>query len=118
MEWEDPPMARRFTGKDVLRQAFLTHLAVAPDGSSAVYGRRTIEGGAYRTRIWRVPLAGGRTEQITTGDTDIRPRFSQDCKSLLFLSTRSGKSQPWVLPLAGGEPRQVAEFVGQSSAAE
>jgi acylaminoacyl-peptidase len=110
-------MARRFTGKDVLREALLTQLAVAPDGSSAVFGRRTIEGGAYRTRLWRVPLTGGRAEQITTGDTDTRPRFSPDGKTLLFLSTRSGKSQPWLLPLAGGEPRQLAEL-GQTGAAE
>jgi dipeptidyl aminopeptidase/acylaminoacyl peptidase len=96
----------------------LTQLAVAPDGASVVYGRRTIEGGEYRTRLWRVPITGGRSEQITTGDTDTRPRFSPDGKTLLFLSTRSGKSQPWLLPLAGGEPAQLAEFEGQVGAAE
>ena len=109
---------RRFVPKDVLRETFLTQLAVAPDGSSAVYGRRTIEGGQYRTRLWRVPIAGGRAEQITTGDTDTRPRFSPDGKTLVFLSTRSGKSQPWLLPLAGGEPRPLAEFDVQVGAAE
>ena len=35
---------RRFSPKDVLRETMLTHLAVAPDGSTAVYGRRTIDG--------------------------------------------------------------------------
>jgi dipeptidyl aminopeptidase/acylaminoacyl peptidase len=111
-------MARRFTGSHVLRETLLTQPAVAPDGSSAVYGRRTIEGGAYRTRLWRVPMGGGRAEQITTGDTDTRPRFSPDGQMLLFLSTRSGKSQPWLLPLAGGEPRPLAELAGQVGAAE
>jgi dipeptidyl aminopeptidase/acylaminoacyl peptidase len=101
----------------VLRETFLAQITVAPDGSSVVYGRRTIEDGSYRTRLWRVPMTGGRAEQITTGDTDTRPRFSPDGKTLLFLSTRSGKSQPWLLPLAGGEPRQLAEL-GQSGAAE
>jgi dipeptidyl aminopeptidase/acylaminoacyl peptidase len=110
--------ARRFTPKDVLRETLITQLAVAPDGSSAVYGRRTIEGNAYRVRLWRVPLGRGRAEQITTGDVDVRPRFSPDGRSLLFLSTRSGKSQPWVLPLAGGEPSQLAGFEGQVGAAE
>ena len=38
----DCPVAqRRFTGKDVLRETLVTQLAVAPDGSSAVYARRT-----------------------------------------------------------------------------
>jgi dipeptidyl aminopeptidase/acylaminoacyl peptidase len=110
--------ARRFTPKDVLRETLISHLAVAPDGSSAVYGRRTIEGNEYRTRLWRVPMGRGRAEQITTGDVDFRPRFSPDGRSLLFLSTRSGKSQPWLLPLSGGEPSQLAEFDGQVGAAE
>jgi dipeptidyl aminopeptidase/acylaminoacyl peptidase len=109
---------RRFAPKDLLRETFLTHLAVAPDGSSVVYGRRTIEGGEYRIRLWRVPMTGGRAEQITTGDADVRPRFSPDGKTLLFLSTRSGKSRPWLLPLAGGEPSQLAELDGQAGAAE
>ena len=109
---------RRFQPKDVLRETMITNLAVAPDGSSAIYGRRTIEGNEYRTRLWRVPLERGRAEQITNGDLDLRPRFSPDGGSLLFLSTRSGKSQPWVLPLAGGEPSQVAEFDGQVGVAE
>jgi hypothetical protein len=39
---------RRFSPKDVLRETFLTQLAVAPDGSSVVYGRRTIEDGRTR----------------------------------------------------------------------
>jgi len=110
--------ARRFTPKDLLRETFLTHLDVAPDGSSVVYGRRTIEGGAYKTRLWRVAMDGGRAEQITTGDSDSRPRFSPDGKTLGFLSGRSGKSQPWLLPLAGGEPQQLAEFPAQAGAAD
>ena len=67
---------RRFAPKDVLREAVITQLAVASDGSAAVYGRRTIEGNEYRVRLWRVPLGRGRPEQITTGDLDTRPRFS------------------------------------------
>jgi dipeptidyl aminopeptidase/acylaminoacyl peptidase len=111
-------MAQRFTGKDVLRETLVMQLAVAPDGSSAVYARRTIEGGRYRRRLWRVPMTRGRAEQITSGDNDSHPRFSPDGKSLLFLSTRSGTSQPWVLPLSGGEPTQLAEFRGGAGTAE
>ena len=54
---------QKFAPKALLRETFLTHLAVAPDGSSVVYGRRTIEDGAYKTRLWRVPTSGGRAEQ-------------------------------------------------------
>jgi len=111
-------MARRFTGKDVLRETRISQLAVAPDGSTAVYARRTIESGEYRTRLWRVPLTRGRAEQITTGDLDVRPRYSPDGQTVLFLSRRSGASQPWLLPLGGGEPTQLAEFPTEVGVAE
>jgi dipeptidyl aminopeptidase/acylaminoacyl peptidase len=111
-------VAPRFSGTDVLRETLVTQLAVAPDGSSAVYARRTIERGKYRTRLWRVPMTRGRAEQITSGDLDTRPRFSPDGKALLFLSRRSGEPQPWVLPLGGGEPTQLAELPGGVGAAE
>ena len=115
----DWPLAqRRFTGKDVLRETLVTQLAVAPDGSSAVYARRTIEGGKYSMRLWRVPMTRGRAEQITSGPYDMSPRFSPDGQTLLFLSTRSGKSQPWLLPLTGGEPVQLVDFGSQVGAAE
>jgi hypothetical protein len=39
---------RRFSPKDVLRETFLTQVAVAPDGLVVVYGRRTIEDGRTR----------------------------------------------------------------------
>jgi dipeptidyl aminopeptidase/acylaminoacyl peptidase len=111
-------VAQRFTAKDILRETQARQLAVAPDGSSAVYARRTIEKGEYRIRLWRVPMTRGRAEQITSGDVDTRPRFSPDAKRLLFLSTRSGESQPWLLPLSGGEPTQLAEFAGGVGAAD
>src|SRR5439155_11471287 len=109
---------RRFTPRDLRRETRISQLALAPDGSAAVYARRTIEGGEYRTRLWRVSTTRGRAEQITSGDLDTRPRFSLDGRTLLFISARSGTPQPWLLPLAGGEPTQLAEFPGGVGAAE
>jgi dipeptidyl aminopeptidase/acylaminoacyl peptidase len=97
----------------------IQHLAFAADGSSVVYSRRTIEDNRYRSRLWRVVYEGGRSEQLTTAAaTDSRPRFSPDGRRLLFLSDRSGSTQPWVLPLSGGEPHQAAAIDGDVGAAE
>ncbi len=109
----------RFQPKDLLKQVMIQHLALAPDGSSIVYSRRTIEDNRYRSRVWRVGYEGGRAEKLTTAAaSDSRPRFSPDGRRLLFLSDRSGSSQPWVLPLSGGEPQQAATLEGGVRAAE
>jgi dipeptidyl aminopeptidase/acylaminoacyl peptidase len=112
------PEARPFRPRDLLRQVQIQELAVSPDGAWVVYARRTIEDGAYRKRLWRVPWSGGRPEQLTHGELDAQPRFSPDGSSLVFLSRRSGKSRPWLLPLGGGEPRELAAPEAGVAAAE
>lgn len=110
---------RRFRPSDLLKQIQLSSLAVSPDGATVVYGRRTIEKGEYRSGLWRVSFGGGRPERITAaGAVDWRPRFSPDGRRLLFLSSRSGRTQPWVMGTAGGEPQPLAEFDGNVRAAE
>ena len=109
----------RFQPRDLLKQVMIQHLALAPDGSSIVYSRRTIEDNRYRSRLWRVGYEGGRAEKLTAAATsDSRPRFSPDGRRLLFLSDRSGSSQAWVLPLGGGEAQQAAALDGDVGAAE
>jgi dipeptidyl aminopeptidase/acylaminoacyl peptidase len=101
-----------FRPRDLLREVQIQEIEVAPDGESVVYARRTIESGEYRKRLWRVPWRGGRPEQLTRGELDAGPRFSPDGSTLLFLSQRSGKLRPWLLPLAGGEPTELASPEG------
>ncbi|MEP6977346.1 MAG: S9 family peptidase [Thermoleophilia bacterium] len=100
---------------DIARQVLIQGLDVAPDGSFAVYGRRTVEDGKYAARLWRVGFdRGARPERLTNGPSDAAPRISPDGRSLLFLGARADDAPPapWILPLAGGEPAQVAEFPG------
>jgi len=108
----------RSEARDLLRQVLLTTPAVSPDGSQVAYARRTIEDGRYRCRIWLVTWRGGRARPLTGGPTDAQSRWSPDGERLLFLSDRSGRAQPWVLPLAGGEPEQLVEVDGDVAAAE
>ena len=108
----------RFEARDLVRQVLLTTPAVSSDGSQVAYVRRTIEDGGYRNRIWLVPWRGGRARRLTGGPTDAQPRWSPDGERLLFLSDRSGRMQPWVLPLAGGDPEQLVEVDGEVVAAE
>lgn len=110
---------RSFRTSDVLDQAMIQEVALSPDASSIVYSRRTVEDGKYRKRLWRVGFEGGKPEPLTFSKaTDGAPRFSPDGRTLLFLSDRSGRSQPWLMPFSGGEPRRPAELGGGVKAAE
>ena len=108
-----------FEPKDVLKQVVIPALAVAPDGESIVYVKRTIENNKYARRLWRTTFDGGEPEQLTTANcNDGRPRFSPDGKHLVFISDRSGKPQAWVISTGGGEPRQVTDLPGGVGAAD
>jgi acylaminoacyl-peptidase len=109
-----------FQSTDVLKQVVISTLAVAPDGESLIYVRRTVENGKYARRLWRTTFkGGGAPEQLTSGvASDTRPRFSPDSRSLLFISDRTGKQQAWVMPLTGGEPRQLTDLPGGVGAAD
>src|SRR5437773_215636 len=110
---------RPFRGSDLGRQVRITGFDLSPDGSHAVYARQTIEHDRYRSRLWRIAIRGGRPERLTNPDgQDSRPRISPDGGQLAFLSDRSGKTQPWVMPLDGGEPRMIEGFPDGVTAAE
>jgi len=108
-----------FTPKDVLKQVVIGAVAVAPDGQSIVYVKRTVEEGKYARRLWRTTFDGGTPEQLTSAKaSDGRPRFSPEGKQLVFISDRTGKPQAWLLNLAGGEPRQITDLPGGVGAAD
>src|SRR5205823_11986023 len=102
-----------------LQQVVISSVAVAPDGSSAVYVRRTVEDDKYARRLWRVGFDGAAPDQLkATNAADGRPRFSPDGKNLAFISDRSGKPQAWLISLSGGEPRQLTDLPAGVSAAD
>jgi dipeptidyl aminopeptidase/acylaminoacyl peptidase len=114
-----PAQRETFQPQDVLKQVVISTLAVAPDASSIVYVRRTVENGKYARRLWRTTFAGGAPDQLTSAAaSDTRPRYSPDSRSLLFISDRTGKPQAWVMPLSGGEARQLTDLPGGVGAAD
>ncbi|HBK85031.1 MAG TPA: hypothetical protein DDZ53_03260, partial [Firmicutes bacterium] len=51
----------------------------------------------YESTIYQV-IPGQEPARLTGSDSDSRPEFSPDGKTLAFLSRRSGSSQVWLLP--------------------
>jgi dipeptidyl aminopeptidase/acylaminoacyl peptidase len=86
---------------------------VSPDGTQVVYAVRHTDIAADRGRfdLWLTTVDGATTQRLTTHEAnDSDPAWSPDGQSLYFLSARSGSSQVWRLPLAGGEPTQVTDL--------
>lgn len=86
---------------------------MAPDRSAVAFTVRTTDPAANRGRtdIWIAPFDGSEPRRLTTNEAaDFHPRWAPDGNGLFFLSTRSGSSQVWRLPVAGGEPHQVTDL--------
>ena len=105
---------RPVTPETILRQVVVEDHALDPDGSLAVVVRRSIHDGAYRSHLWRVPLAarrrsGERVGALTRGAVrDTVPRVSPDGTRLAFIrSWPDDVERPaavFVMAIAGGEP--------------
>ncbi len=97
---------------DMLAMDRISGPEVSPDGRSVVFVLRKTDLEANRGRIdlWLVGVDGQGLRRLTSHEaSDFNPRWSADGKSILFLSTRSGSSQVWRLPIGGGEAIQVTE---------
>jgi serine/threonine protein kinase/Tol biopolymer transport system component len=56
--------------------------------------------------LWKVEGAGGTPTLLASGDA-WNPAVTPDNRWVIFLSSRSGVQSPWIVSLAGGEPRQL-----------
>ncbi len=85
----------------------------SPDGKSVVYGRRTLkeDRSGYASTLWVLDVDRGDVRQLTFHPKGAgTPAFSPDGATVFFQSGRSGSSQIWSVPLAGGEPVQVTDL--------
>ncbi|MGA2274786.1 MAG: LpqB family beta-propeller domain-containing protein [Bryobacteraceae bacterium] len=84
--------------------------AFSPDGKRLAFSAR--EGGGnspYHIRVRSVD--GGAAAQLTAeAASDLGPAWSPDGASIAFLRVDKDRARYVVLPAAGGEPRQVADF--------
>ena len=87
--------------------------STSPDGSLVAFVRSSVDRRSARTRsqVMLMDLSQEEAEPFTQGPQDTAPRISPDGRSLAFLRPgKEGKSQVWLMPLSGGEPRQLTEM--------
>ena len=103
---------------DLLALRILSGPRLSPDGSQIAFSAQQSDGGqnSASSAIWVVNAKGGKGEtprQLTNLENtthDIMPCWSPDGQTLAFLSDRSGSFQIHLLPLRGGEARQVSRL--------
>lgn len=90
----------------------LDDVQVSPDGTCAVFVRTSVDrgGNKYNRTIWLQSLDDIKAPaQPLTGNTkDGSPRWSPDGSRLGFISGRDDKPAVFVLPMRGGEARNIA----------
>ena len=65
----------------------------------------------YDSNLWIIRADGTGLRQFTYAPgTDQSPRWSEDGREILFVSSRGGGAQAWVLPVEGGEAHRVTDF--------
>jgi dipeptidyl aminopeptidase/acylaminoacyl peptidase len=104
-----PKDTHPFSVHDMLAMDRIAEPQVSPDGKWIVFTLRKTDLAANRGRtdLWLVGIDGTNLRQLTVNPAgDFSPQWSADGKSIWFLSTRSGSSQVWRMPVDGGEPEQ------------
>jgi dipeptidyl aminopeptidase/acylaminoacyl peptidase len=99
-----------FTARDLHSMQRISDPRPSPDGRLVAFVVRTTDFEANRGRmdLWMVGTDGKGAARLTSHEAnDTEPRWAPDGKSLYFLSTRSGSSQVWRLPVPGTETDAV-----------
>ena len=106
---------RGFTVEDLVNMERVGSPAVSPDASRVVYTVRSTDMNKNRghTELWLVDLradkpAPKRLASHSASSAD--PEWSPSGDAVYFLSSRSGSSQVWRQPVAGGKPVQVTNL--------
>ena len=102
-----------FTVHDMLAMQRISDPRVSPDGKRVVFVVRItdMEENKGRTSLWLVQADGSGLRRLTAaGANDDNPRWSPDGMTIFFLSTRSGTSQVWRIPVDGGEAERVTDL--------
>ncbi|WP_298210964.1 S9 family peptidase [Ferrimicrobium sp.] len=99
--------------EDLLKLRSVGDVRTSPIGDRVVFVEQWIdaEHNSNCQRI-RTILENTGPVDLTQGTSDTNPRFRPDGRALAFLRKVDDAAQVWILPLGGGEARQVTDYPG------
>ncbi len=104
---------RAFTIEDLYRLKNLSDVHVSPDGRTIIFAVTTSDlARAKRTsHIWAMDADGRNPRQLTTGDrSEYSPSFSPDGRQILFVSSKDGSPNLYLMYTSGGEARKLTNL--------
>ena len=106
---------RGFTVEDMVSMARIDAPIISPDGSKLIYQIRSTDLDKNRGHIelWMMELSAQNPvpKQLTKTDGNSNnAAWSTRGDTVYFMSNRSGSTQVWRLPIAGGEASKVTDF--------
>jgi dipeptidyl aminopeptidase/acylaminoacyl peptidase len=99
-----------FDVRDLVAFDRISEPKLSPDGRQVVLTVSALDLDANKRRsdLWLTNADGTGLKRLTRHEaSDTSAVWSPDGKAIYFLSTRSGGSQVWKLPLDAGEPQQL-----------
>ena len=106
---------RGFTVEDLVTMERVGSPALSPDASRVVYTVRStnLDKNRGNTQLWMIDLRAAQAAplQLTKAEaSSTDPEWSPSGDAVYFLSARSGSSQVWRQPVAGGDAVKVTDL--------
>lgn len=104
---------RAFALEDLYRVKNLSDIHVSPDGNTLLFAVTTSDLGRAKrsTRIWAMDSSGRNPRQLTTGDgSEYSPSYSPDGKQILFISSKDGSANLYLMYASGGQARKLTNI--------
>ena len=110
LAWSSSALAARgFQARDLATLDRYSSPTLSHDANTLVFAKRVVDYDANKssTSLWIEDLSkpGAKARQLTPAGWNVNsPAFSTDGKRVYFLSAKSGSSQLYAIPAAGGTP--------------
>lgn len=107
------PAKAPFSAEAMMKILRIDDPQLSPDGKTVAFSVQSVDlpNNTKPTSIYVVPVDGGTPVRLTNeGLTNTRPRWTPDCKRLLFVSDRKDGSQVWSMNVDGSDQKQITDL--------